>query len=251
MNRLQHNAPGNGMFVLLRHGESTLNAEGRFSGWADCPLTRKGVRQAHEAGRILRDAGIAFDACFTSVLSRTKDTAAIVLGEMGLADIPVTAAWQLNERHYGTLEGTLRAEAVERYGAAQVEAWRNAPDATPPPIDDDDVRHPRLQSLYRGVAQESLPSSECLLETFRRVIGLFDGEIRPQVESGKRVLVVTHGNPIRALVARLTALREGEIPEIDIPNTMAFVYATNSARSFVRVPCIGDAVKNSEGGASR
>ena len=218
------------MLVLLRHGESALNAEGRFSGWADSPLTPKGVRQAREAGRVLRDAGIVFEACFTSVLSRTKDTAAIVLGEMGLADIPVTPAWQLNERHYGVLEGALRGETVERYGAIQVEAWRNAPDATPPPLDDNDVRHPRLQPLYRGVAPECLPSSECLREVFRRVTEFFDGEIRPHVESGRRILVVSHGNPIRGLVAHLERLPAGEVPVIGIENAAPIVYLPGFTR---------------------
>lgn len=207
-----------GMLVLLRHGESSLNEVGRFSGWSDCPLTPKGVRQAHDAGRMLREAGMGFDACFTSVLSRAVDTAAIVLGELGFADIPVTKTWRLNERHYGILEGTLKKDAVVRYGADQVEAWRNGADATPPPLADDDPRHPRHKAVYRDVVPELLPASECLRDAFRRVIDFFEEEIRPLVESGQRVLVVSHGNPVRALVAHLSGLPAGEIPMIEIRN---------------------------------
>ena len=223
MKSLRYTTLRNGVLVLLRHGESTFNADGRFSGWADCPLTQKGVLQAHEAGRILRDAGVAFDACFTSVLSRTKNTATIVLGEMGQLGIPVTNAWQLNERHYGILEGASRADVVARYGVAQVEAWRNAPDAAPPPLAGDDARHPRLQSFYQDVATELLPSSESLREAFRRVIGYFDAAIRPVVESGGKVLVVSHGNPLRALIAHLQGLQDGDIPAIAVPNTEPLV----------------------------
>ncbi len=213
-----------GLLVLLRHGESRLNADGRFSGWSDCPLTTEGVRQAHEAGRALREAGIGFDACFTSVLSRAVDTATIVLGEMGLADIPVTRTWRLNERHYGSLEGTLKKDAVVRHGADLVEAWRNSPDATPPPLDPGDARHPRRSVLYRDVAPGLLPASECLRDAFGRVTGFFEESIRPLVESGGRVLVVSHGNPVRAIAARLRGLPAGEIPIMGIRNAAPMLW---------------------------
>ena len=216
-------APGGGLLVLLRHGESVLNEQRRFSGWSDCPLTEEGVRQAHDAGRRLRDAGIGFDACFTSVLSRAVETAAIVLGELGLSAIPVTRTWRLNERHYGSLEGTLKDDAAARYGAGQVEAWRNGADAVPPPLSRDDPRHPRFKAVYREVAPELLPASECLRDAFRRAIGFFEDEIRPLVESGRRVLVVSHGNPVRAIVARLDGLPEGEIPIVGIGNAEPIV----------------------------
>lgn len=219
---------GSGMLVLLRHGESSLNEEGRFSGWSDCPLTPEGVRQAHDAGRVIRDAGVSFAACFTSVLSRAMETATIVLGELGLSDITVTKTWRLNERHYGILEGTSKQDAIERYGAGQVEAWRNAPDATPPPLAYNDMRHPHHKIAYRGVAPELLPSSECLRDTFQRVVDFFDCEILPLVESGKCVLVVSHGNPIRALVAHLNGLSPGEIPIIEIRNAEPIVYLSGS-----------------------
>ena len=207
-----------GVLVLLRHGLSRLNAQGRFSGWADCPLAPEGVRQAHEAGRSLRAAGLAFDACFSSALSRAADTASIVLGELGLGAIPVIRTWRLNERHYGVLEGMLKKDAVARYGTSLVEAWRNGPDAVPPPLSADDPRHPRRSPLYRGVAPELLPASECLRDAFRRVTGFFEEEIRPLVKSGKRVLVVSHGNPIRALVAHLDGLPDGHVPMVEIKN---------------------------------
>jgi 2,3-bisphosphoglycerate-dependent phosphoglycerate mutase len=213
-----------GLLVLLRHGQSSLNEAGRFSGWADCPLTGEGVRQAHEAGRELRDAGIGFDACFTSVLSRAVETASIVLGELGLAEIPVTRTWRLNERHYGALEGLLKREVAAQCGAAQVEAWRNGADATPPPLSGNDPRHPRHSEIYRDVAPELLPTTENLRDAFSRVIHIYEEGIRPLVESGKRILVVSHGNPIRALVAHLDGLPPGEIPLIEIQNAKPIVY---------------------------
>ena len=221
-------ASGGGLLVLLRHGESVLNEQRRFSGWSDCPLTEDGVRQAHEAGRELRAAGIAFNACFTSVLSRAVETAAIVLGELGLADIPITRTWRLNERHYGSLEGTLKNDAIARYGADQVEAWRNGADAVPPPLSRDDPRHPRYKAVYRGVEPGFLPASECLRDAFRRVTDLFEEEIRPLVESGGRILVVSHGNPVRALVARLCGLSDGEIPIIGIRNATPIKWIVES-----------------------
>lgn len=221
---------GSGILVLLRHGESSLNEEGRFSGWADCPLTSKGDRQAHDAGRALRDAGIGFDACFTSVLSRAMDTAAIVLGELGLSGIPVTRTWMLNERHYGVLEGCSRKAAVEQYGADQVDAWRNAPDATPPPLAAADMRHPCHKAAYGDVPPERLPASESLRGAFRRVTEFFEGEIRPLVESGKRILVVTHGNAVRGLIAHLDGLPADDVPVVGIENAVPVVYLPGFAR---------------------
>ena len=219
------------MLVLLRHGESSLNAEGRFSGWADCPLTATGVRQAHDAARLLRDAGVGFDVCFTSVLSRAVETAVIVLEELDLVGISVTRTWRLNERHYGILEGVLKKDVIAHYGIDQVEAWRNAPDAMPPPLADDDVRHPLHNVTYSDVSPELLPATECLREAFRRVIDFFESEIHPIVESGGRVLVVTHGNPVRALVAHLSGLPEGEIPMIEIRNAEPIAYVAGRLMS--------------------
>lgn len=236
MDCAQQKTPGHGMLVLLRHGESSLNEEGRFSGWADCPLTPKGVREAHDAGRKLRDAGIGFNACFTSVLSRAVETSDIVLGELGLADIPVTSTWRLNERHYGILEGLPKREVAAQYGANQVEAWRNTADATPPPLTESDVRHPRRSVTYRDVPPELLPATECLRNAFKRVVDFFEGEIRPIIESGKRVLVVTHGNPVRAIVAHLNGLPMDEIPIIEISNAVPIAYELNHSGKLVNVP---------------
>lgn len=232
MGRSHQNTYGRGMLVILRHGESRLNEEGCFSGWADCPLTPKGAREAHDAGRELRVAGISFDACFTSVLSRAVETMSIILGELGLEDIPVTRTWRLNERHYGILEGCSRNEAARLYGADQVEAWRNAPDATPPPLALDDMRHPRHKAIYSDVPSELLPASECLRMAFRRVADFFEEEIRPLVESGSRILVVSHGNPIRALVAHLEGLPDGEVPGIGIRNAAIVAYVPEPSGGF-------------------
>ena len=230
---------GNGLLVLLRHGKSSFNEEVRFSGWADCPLTPEGVRQAHEAGRRLREAGVGLDACYTSVLSRAVETASIVLGELGLANLPVTRTWRLNERHYGALEGIAKKDVVAQYGADQVEAWRNAPDAAPPPLADNDVRHPVRNAAYRDVAPGLLPATESLRNAFQRVTDFFEAEIRPLVESGRRVLVVTHANPVRALVAHLEGRPGGEIPIIEIGNASPVVYAPDCTGRIVHVSIAG------------
>ena len=227
------------MLVLLRHGESSLNEEGRFSGWTDCPLTAEGERQAHASGRILRDAGVGFDVCFTSVLSRAMNTAAIVLGELGLSDIPVTKTWRLNERHYGVLEGCLRKDIAERYGIDRMEAWRNTPDATPPPLGTADMRHPRHKAAYGDVPPDLLPASECLRDAFRRVTDFFEAEIRPLVESGRGVLVVSHGNPIRGLIAHLEGFSAGKMPMIEIRNADPIVYLPGHSGKFANVPIDG------------
>ena len=238
---------GGGTLVLLRHGESVLNREGRYSGWADCPLSPEGVRQAYGAGRALRAAGIAFDACFSSALSRAAETAAIVLGELGLGDVPVARTWRLNERHYGLLEGVPKKEAADRYGADRVEAWRNGADAPPPPLPDDDPRHPRRSALYRGVAPELLPSAECLRDAFRRVVDCYETEIHPLVDSGRRVLVVTHGNPVRALVAHLEGRPEGYVPMIEIKNANPLAFLPDGFGGFVCKQVSATTVRSSQG----
>lgn len=215
------------MLVLLRHGESQFNEEGRFSGWVDCPLTAKGIRQAREAGQILRGAAVGFDVCFTSVLSRAVNTAEVVLNELKQTEVPVIKTWKLNERHYGMLEGVVRDKVLEQYGSEQVEAWRNAAGAVPPPLPADDFRHPCYKAVYQDVAPNLLPSTECLRDAFRRVIGFFEQEIRPLVESGRDVLIVSHGNPVRALVARLEGSPPDEIPLIDIPNASPIFYSAD------------------------
>lgn len=222
---------GKGLLVLLRHGESSFNEEGLFSGWSDCPLTAEGVRQAHEAGRTLREAGIAFDACFTSVLSRAVETAKIVFAELGESDTPVERTWKLNERHYGSLEGTSKAVAVAQYGAPQVGAWRNGIDDLPPPVSADDRRHPRFNALYRDVPADQLPGTECLRDAFRRVIVYYEEEIRPLLESGKNVLVVAHGNPVRALVAHIEGRPADFVPLIGIGNAAPIIFRPHVAPS--------------------
>ena len=214
------------MLVLLRHGESRLNREGRFSGWSDTPLTPEGVAESHQAGLELRAAGIAFDACFTSVLSRAVDTAAIVLGELGLSAIPVFRSWKLNERNYGILEGLLKSDAVVRYGTAKVDAWRNSLDALPPQLADDDPRHPRFKAIYGDIPRETLPASESLRAASARVVDYYESAIRPAIAAGKRILVVSHGNPLRALIAHLSENASGPMPQLSIKNAVPLFVET-------------------------
>jgi 2,3-bisphosphoglycerate-dependent phosphoglycerate mutase len=210
--------------VLLRHGESASNRADRFAGWADVPLTGSGRHEARRAARRLRERGIAFDVCFTSLLSRAIETAWTALGELGLAWIPVEKSWRLNERHYGALEGLTRGECARRYGRAQTERWRWSFEESPPPLDASDARFPGRDPRYAGVPAALLPRGESLKDALDRVLPLWEGAIAPRLREGRRVLVVAHGSSLRALVKHLEGLSDAEIAGVRIPTAVPVVY---------------------------
>ncbi len=189
--------------VLVRHGQSTWNLENRFTGWTDVGLTEQGMSEAHSAGQLLRDNKFTFDMAYTSVLRRALQTLWIVLQEMNLEWIPVVNAWQLNERHYGGLQGLNKAETAKQYGEAQVKIWRRSYDVPPPPLEWDDPRHPRFDPRYAGLTKEQLPSTESLKITLDRVLPYWHNTIVPSIKADKRLLIAAHGNSIRAI---------GEVP---------------------------------------
>ena len=210
--------------VLIRHGESTWNLENRFTGWTDVGLTEKGVMEAHTGGKSLKEQGFQFDIAFTSVLRRAIKTLWIVLEEMGLEWIPVVRAWQLNERHYGALQGLNKAEMAVKFGEEQVKIWRRSYDVPPPALEINDERHPRFDPRYAGLTAEELPASECLKDTVARMLPYWHNTIAPAIKSGKRVLVVAHGNSLRALVKYLDNVSDEEIVGLNIPTGMPLVY---------------------------
>ena len=210
--------------VLLRHGQSTWNLENRFTGWTDVGLTEQGVKEAHEAGRLLKQGGYVFDIAYTSVLRRAIQTLWIVLEEMQLEWIPVVNAWQLNERHYGALQGLNKAETAQKFGEAQVKVWRRSYDVPPPALEINDERHPRFDPRYASLTAEQLPATESLKITLERVLPYWHSTLAPMIKTGTRVLVAAHGNSLRAMVKYLDNVSEQEIPELNIPTGIPLVY---------------------------
>jgi 2,3-bisphosphoglycerate-dependent phosphoglycerate mutase len=210
--------------VLLRHGQSTWNLENRFTGWTDVGLTPQGEAEAVEAGRLIRDEGLEFDQVFTSVLHRALKTLWIALEEMDRMYLPVENSWRLNERHYGALQGLNKAETAEQYGAEQVQLWRRSYDIPPPALTLDDKRHPRFDARYAGFEESDLPSCECLKDTVERFLPYWHESIAPAIRAGQRVLIVAHGNSLRALVMYLDGISESEIVGLNIPTGVPLVY---------------------------
>jgi 2,3-bisphosphoglycerate-dependent phosphoglycerate mutase len=209
--------------VLLRHGESTWNRENRFTGWADVELTEEGLAEARAAGKRLKDEGFVFDIAFTSMLKRANKTLSTVLDVMDLMWIPVHHSWRLNERHYGALQGLNKAETAAQHGEAQVKIWRRAYDIAPPALPDGDPRLSDADPRYAD-ADEPLPRTECLKDTVARFLPYWHSVIVPQVQTGKRVLIVAHGNSLRALVKYLDDISDADIVELNIPTGQPLVY---------------------------
>jgi 2,3-bisphosphoglycerate-dependent phosphoglycerate mutase len=210
--------------VLLRHGQSTWNLENRFTGWTEVGLTDQGRAEAHQAGKLLKEGGYVFDIAYTSVLKRAIHTLWIVLEEMGLEWTPVINAWQLNERHYGALQGLNKSEMAAKYGEAQVKLWRRSYDVPPPALELTDNRHPRFDPRYASLAPGELPATESLKITLERVLPYWHTTLAPMVKSGKQVLIAAHGNSLRAMVKYMDHISDQDIPELNIPTGIPLVY---------------------------
>ena len=203
-------------FVLVRHGQSEFNAQNRFTGWVDSPLTAVGAQEAHRAGVVLRTSGFRFDRIYSSVLSRCTESARIIQEELGELEVPIIMSWRLNERHYGALQGLDKAETTARFGEPQVMLWRRSYDVRPPP-DTHDNRELEQDSRYVTLAAVDFPRAESLADTVRRVLPYWTAEIAPAIQSGLSVLVVAHGNSIRALVKYLDGLSDAAIVDVNVP----------------------------------
>ncbi len=226
--------------VLVRHGQSTWNLENRFTGWTDVDLTDQGRAEAHAAGKLLRESGFEFDLAFTSVLKRAIRTLNAIQEEMDLDWLPVTRAWQLNERHYGALQGLNKAETAEKFGEAQVKIWRRSYDVPPPSLELTDERHPKFDRRYAGLTPEQLPATESLKITLDRVLPYWHEILAPTIKSGKRVLITAHGNSIRAMVKYLDNISDGEITELNIPTGIPLVYELDDNLKAIKNYYLGD-----------
>ena len=226
--------------VLIRHGESTWNKENRFTGWTDVDLTDKGREEAREAGRLLKEAGFAFDVAYTSVLTRAIRTLWLALDEMQMMWIPVLTSWRLNERHYGGLQGLNKAETAAKHGEAQVKVWRRSYDVPPPPLDVADPRHPSHDTRYASLAPTDIPLTESLKDTVARFLPHWHEVIAPAIKSGKRVVIAAHGNSLRALVKYLDDVSEADILELNIPTAIPLVYELDDNLKPIRKYYLGD-----------
>jgi len=226
--------------VLLRHGESTWNKENRFTGWHDVDLSEKGREEARDAGRLMAEQKFEFDVAYTSVLKRAIRTLWIALDEMDMMWIPVHRHWRLNERHYGDLQGLNKAETAARHGEAQVKIWRRSYDIPPPPLTEEDPRHPSHDRRYASLTPQQLPLSESLKDTVARFLPYWHESITPEIKAGKRVLIAAHGNSLRALVKYLDNVSEQDIVELNIPTGVPLVYQLNSELKPLQKFYLGD-----------
>jgi len=210
--------------VLLRHGESTWNAEGLFTGWYDCPLSESGAKEAVEGGRLLKQADIQFDMAYTSMLKRAIQTLWLSLEELDQMWIPVVRSWKLNERHYGALQGRNKQQTVDKYGKEQVQIWRRSYATPPPDVEEDSEHFPGNDVRYKDVPADQLPRGESLAMTGERVIDYWEEVISKELKAGKRVLIAAHGNSLRALVKHLDDISEEDIVGLNIPTGVPLVY---------------------------
>jgi 2,3-bisphosphoglycerate-dependent phosphoglycerate mutase len=225
---------------LLRHGESEWNKENRFTGWKDVDLSEKGLAEAREAGRLMKQAGFTFDLAFTSVLRRAIKTLGIALDGMDQLWIPVTKHWRLNERHYGALQGLNKAETAAQHGEAQVKIWRRSYDIAPPPLTPDDERWTGRDPRYKDLKPSEIPPSESLKDTVARFLPYWHETIAPTIASGRRVVIGAHGNSLRALVKYLDKVGDQEIVELNIPTGIPLVYELDDQLTPIRHYYLGD-----------
>ena len=227
--------------VLIRHGESTWNLDNRFTGWTDVDLTPTGVDQAKNAGHLLKAEGFEFDIAYTSVLKRSTRTLWHVLDEMDRTWLPVVNSWRLNERHYGALQGLNKAETAQKYGEAQVLAWRRSYDIPPPALEPTDPRSERADLRYAKLNPAQIPLTECLKDTVARVMPFWSDALAPALKAGKRLVVAAHGNSIRALVKYLDNISDDDIVGLNIPNGIPLVYELDDELKPIRHYYLGDA----------
>lgn len=202
--------------VLVRHGQSMWNLENKFTGWTDVELSENGIKEAKEAGRVLKQKGFLFDIAFTSVLKRANDTLTYILKEMGEENIQVKKSWKLNERHYGALQGLNKDETKQKYGEEQVLLWRRSVDVRPPELDESDPRYPGNDPKYKELKPEELPKTENLIDTIKRVIDYWNKDIEKELRKGKNVIIVAHGNSLRGLIKYLDNMTDDEIMKLEI-----------------------------------
>ena len=226
--------------VLIRHGESVWNNENKFTGWYDCDLSEKGVKEAISAGHYLKEEGFIFDVAYTSVLKRAIKTLWTVLDVMNLQWVPVIRDWHLNERHYGSLQGLNKAETAKKYGDDQVLVWRRSYDTPPPALEKSDERYAGNDVRYKNMDEKNLPLTECLKDTVERFVPYWENVIAPEVKAGKNVIIAAHGNSLRALVKHLDGISDDDILKVNIPTAMPLVYELDDDLKPIKSYYLGD-----------
>lgn len=229
--------------VLLRHGESTWNKENRFTGWTDVDLSEKGIQEAEESAKLLKEGGYTFDIAYTSVLKRGIRTLWIVLDKMDLMWIPVYRSWRLNERHYGELQGFFKAKMAAEVGEEQVLIWRRSYDIPPPALKTSDPRYPGNERKYKDLNNDEIPLTECLKDTVARVLPYWHDTITPTIKSGKKVLISAHGNSLRALVKYLDNMPDEEVVKLNIPTGVPLIYELDDDLKPINHYYLGDTEK--------
>lgn len=240
--KTEEKQPNNRKLILLRHGESVWNKENLFSGWTDVDLSDHGKEEVRKAGLLLKESGFTFDLAFTSVLKRAIRTLWIVLDETDLMWIPVYKDWRLNERHYGALQGLNKSETAKEYGEEQVNLWRRSYDVRPPALLMEDPRHPSHDPRYKHLLKEQLPATECLKDTVARFLPCWHDCIEQELKEGKTVLIVAHGNSLRALIKYLDKVSNTDIATINIPTGIPLVYELDNDLRPIRHYYLGDEV---------
>lgn len=219
--------------VFIRHGFSEWNAKNLFTGWRDVNLTERGIEEAHNAGKKLQEAGFEFDVAFTSVLTRAIKTCNIVLEETHQLWIPQIKTWRLNERHYGALQGLDKKATAEKYGEEQVHIWRRSYDTLPPLLDSNDSNSAHKDRRYANLPAEVVPNGENLKVTLGRVLPFWEDEIAPALLDKKRVLVVAHGNSLRALAKHIIGIADDEIMGFEIPTGQPLILNLDDKLNFI------------------
>ena len=225
--------------VLVRHGKSVWNKENKFTGWTDVELSEEGIKEAKEAGKLLKEKGYDFDIVYTSVLKRAIDTANLIIDEMKDSDLIIKRSYKLNERHYGALQGLNKQETIEKCGEEQVKLWRRG-FVKPPEVTLDDPRFPGNDPLYKDVDKSLLPSSESLKETIERVSDYYENEIKKELLNGKSIMIVAHGNSLRGLVKYIEKLSDEDIMNLEIPTGKPLIYEFDDELNVIRHYYLGD-----------
>ncbi|QJC28933.1 2,3-diphosphoglycerate-dependent phosphoglycerate mutase [Enterobacteriaceae endosymbiont of Plateumaris rustica] len=218
--------------VLLRHGQSQWNKENLFTGWYDIGLSEEGIIEAEQAGKILKNYNFKFDYAYTSVLKRSIHTLWLILTELDQMWIPVKKTWKLNERHYGALQGMNKNQITEKYGKKQVHKWRRSFDINPPSLTIEDHRYPRYDSKYSKLEDYELPLTESLSITLKRVIDIWENDILYKVKNGERIIIVAHGNSLRALIKYIENISDNDIVNLNIPTGIPIIYEFNENIKF-------------------
>ena len=221
--------------VLVRHGESVWNKENRFTGWTDVNLSERGVQEAIEAGKKMKEQGFVFKYAYTSFLTRAIKTLNLALEEMNLLWIPVEKSWRLNEKHYGMLQGLNKREMVEKYGEEQVQIWRRSYTVCPPKLEDNDERHPQNDIRYQNINDPAVtPATEALIDTVNRIIPYWQNNIEKKLVAEKEIIIAAHGNSLRAIVKYLKNINDDEIVNLNIPTGIPYVFEFDNNMRLVK-----------------